>query len=97
MGIILYELLMPFHTESERIHQLQNVRRKLFPNEFDKEYPEEVNLFLILFFVWLTSLSDFRVFIEKNYTKNDGRFTEKSSRINGSFNEWFIFTLNVNV
>ncbi|KAH9416796.1 Eukaryotic translation initiation factor 2-alpha kinase 3 [Dermatophagoides pteronyssinus] len=41
MGIILYELLMPFHTESERIHQLQNVRRKLFPNEFDKEYPEE--------------------------------------------------------
>mgnify|MGYP000533567381 CR=1 FL=1 len=51
MGIILYELLMPFHTESERIHQLQNVRRKLFPNEFDKEYPEEVNLFLILFFV----------------------------------------------
>lgn len=42
MGIILYELLMPFRTESERIHQLQNVRCKKFPDEFDKQYPEEV-------------------------------------------------------
>ncbi|OTF81749.1 hypothetical protein BLA29_013343 [Euroglyphus maynei] len=41
MGIILYELLMPFRTESERIHQLQNVRCKKFPDEFDKQYPEE--------------------------------------------------------
>ncbi|KAH9526816.1 Eukaryotic translation initiation factor 2-alpha kinase 3 [Dermatophagoides farinae] len=41
MGIILYELLMPFHTESERIHQLQNVRQKRLPSDFDKQYSQE--------------------------------------------------------
>lgn len=42
MGIILYELLESFNTESERIFTLNNVRNKIFPDEFLEKHPKEV-------------------------------------------------------
>lgn len=44
LGIILFELLIPFETESERIHKLQNLRNSIFPDGFSTTYHEEVGL-----------------------------------------------------
>lgn len=48
LGIILFELLMPFGSESERIHKLQNLRNSIFPDEFSMMYSEEVSEFFFL-------------------------------------------------
>ncbi|XP_029032287.1 eukaryotic translation initiation factor 2-alpha kinase isoform X1 [Osmia bicornis bicornis] len=44
LGIILFELLIPFVTEMERITTLINLRKSVFPNNFGNDYPSEHNL-----------------------------------------------------
>ena|SRR6218665_1061725 len=44
IGIILYELLEQFKTDTERFIQLEKVRRKEFPEEFQQKYNNEVSL-----------------------------------------------------
>ncbi|XP_043248351.1 eukaryotic translation initiation factor 2-alpha kinase isoform X1 [Colletes gigas] len=44
LGIILFELLIPFVTEMERITTLINLRKSLFPKDFDANHPAEYNL-----------------------------------------------------
>ncbi|XP_076169854.1 eukaryotic translation initiation factor 2-alpha kinase isoform X2 [Ptiloglossa arizonensis] len=42
LGIILFELFIPFITEMERIAALTKLRRSVFPKDFDIDYPAEV-------------------------------------------------------
>lgn len=42
LGIILFELLIPFVTEMERINVLLNLRKLVFPKDFNNNYPAEV-------------------------------------------------------
>lgn len=42
LGIILFELLIPFVTEMERIVALTNLRKSVFPKDFSNDYPAEV-------------------------------------------------------
>lgn len=42
LGIIFFELLMPFDTEMERIITLTNLRRLSFPKDFEIYFPAEV-------------------------------------------------------
>jgi serine/threonine protein kinase len=44
LGIILYELLVPFKTEMERLHTLKNVRELTFPHSFSKKFAAEEGL-----------------------------------------------------
>lgn len=44
VGIILFEMLHPFSTKSERAHVLSNVRKGIIPKESIKQYPLEMNL-----------------------------------------------------
>ncbi|CAB0028667.1 unnamed protein product [Trichogramma brassicae] len=42
LGIILFELLIPFDTEMERVVALSNLRQSTYPDGFATKYPEEV-------------------------------------------------------
>nr|XP_012137915.1 PREDICTED: eukaryotic translation initiation factor 2-alpha kinase isoform X1 [Megachile rotundata]XP_012137916.1 PREDICTED: eukaryotic translation initiation factor 2-alpha kinase isoform X1 [Megachile rotundata] len=44
LGIILFELLIPFVTEMERITTLINLRKSVFPENFNNDYPSEHKL-----------------------------------------------------
>lgn len=44
LGIILFELLIPFLTEMERVVALMNLRKSIFPRDFDVNYPAEYEL-----------------------------------------------------
>ncbi|CAK9803135.1 Eukaryotic translation initiation factor 2-alpha kinase [Anthophora plagiata] len=44
LGIIFFELLIPFVTEMERIINLINLRKSVFPKNFIDDYPAEYNL-----------------------------------------------------
>ncbi|XP_076760849.1 eukaryotic translation initiation factor 2-alpha kinase [Xylocopa sonorina] len=44
LGIILFELLIPFVTEMERTVTLRNLRNSIFPKNFSNEYPAEYEL-----------------------------------------------------
>lgn len=48
LGIILFELLIPFVTEMERINVLLNLRKLIFPKDFNNNYPAEYNLLKML-------------------------------------------------
>ncbi|KAL2742325.1 eukaryotic translation initiation factor 2-alpha kinase isoform X1 [Vespula maculifrons] len=48
LGIIFFELLMSFDTEMERIVTLTNLRRLLFPTDFDIFFPAEHTLLKIM-------------------------------------------------
>ncbi|XP_053615542.1 eukaryotic translation initiation factor 2-alpha kinase [Plodia interpunctella] len=41
LGVILFELLYPFSTDSERVHCLQRLRNDTYPPNFHEEYPQE--------------------------------------------------------
>lgn len=43
LGLILYELLVSFSTQMERIKVLQNVKRGNFPESFKDKYKKEVS------------------------------------------------------
>lgn len=43
LGIILFELLIPFSTEMERIKALTNLRKSIFPENFSLQHPAEVS------------------------------------------------------
>ena len=43
LGIILFELLIPFSTEMERVIALTNLRKSIFPDNFSFKFPAEVN------------------------------------------------------
>ena len=42
LGLILFELLVPFNTQMERITVMQNIKKDKFPQDFQKKYKEEV-------------------------------------------------------
>ncbi|XP_046624272.1 eukaryotic translation initiation factor 2-alpha kinase isoform X2 [Neodiprion virginianus] len=44
LGIILYELLVPFKTEMERTIALRDLRKSIFPSDFSLKYTAEYNL-----------------------------------------------------
>lgn len=44
LGIILFELLIPFVTEMERVTALTNLRKSIFPENFHLNYPAEYEL-----------------------------------------------------
>ncbi|CAD1475311.1 unnamed protein product, partial [Heterotrigona itama] len=48
LGIILFELLIPFDTEMERVDVLRNLRKSVFPNNFSHNYPDEYNLLAMM-------------------------------------------------
>ena len=59
MGIILFELLIPFNTETERYLLLNNARKRVFPKEFSDKYVSEVrnildNTFAIFYYYLLS-------------------------------------------
>lgn len=43
LGIILFELLVPFTTDMERIKILTDIKLKKFPYGFEEKYPSEVS------------------------------------------------------
>lgn len=43
LGLILFELLVPFGTEMERIQIMQSLHRQKFPPDFPKNYKNEVS------------------------------------------------------
>ncbi|KAK0094417.1 hypothetical protein PV326_010938 [Microctonus aethiopoides] len=48
LGIILFELLMPFDTEMERIKALMDLRKSIFPSDFAANYPKEYDLLRLM-------------------------------------------------
>lgn len=44
LGIILFELLIPFSTEMERVIALTNLRKSIFPDNFSEQFPSEVSV-----------------------------------------------------
>ncbi|XP_026830396.1 eukaryotic translation initiation factor 2-alpha kinase isoform X2 [Ooceraea biroi] len=44
LGIILFELLTPFLTDMERIMELSNLKKSVFPKDFATNHPAEYNL-----------------------------------------------------
>lgn len=44
LGMIFFELLVPFSTEMERHHTLNNLRNSMYPEGFSEQYKEEANL-----------------------------------------------------
>lgn len=44
LGLILFELLVPFNTQMERIHVLQDIKQNKFTESFQKLYKDEVSL-----------------------------------------------------
>ena len=52
LGLILFELLNFFHTETERFKVLDNIRRHIFPQDFIEKFKDEVSLPLpAIFFI----------------------------------------------
>ena len=54
LGIILFELLIPFSTEMERVIALTNLRNFIFPDNFDLQYPIEVNISIIILIIYVS-------------------------------------------
>ncbi|XP_076374643.1 eukaryotic translation initiation factor 2-alpha kinase [Megalopta genalis] len=48
LGIILFELFIPFATEMERVTALMNLRKSIFPKDFDIDHPAEYELLKIM-------------------------------------------------
>ncbi|CAB3233275.1 unnamed protein product [Arctia plantaginis] len=48
LGLILFELLQPFGTESERITCLQRLRNGHYPQDFQKQYPHETDVLKLM-------------------------------------------------
>ncbi|XP_012256146.2 eukaryotic translation initiation factor 2-alpha kinase [Athalia rosae] len=48
LGIIFYELLVPFSTEMERTIALRDLRKMIFPPDFSKKHPAEYNLLTMM-------------------------------------------------
>lgn len=44
LGVILFELINPFRTESERFDAIDHLRETPFPKDFDARFENEVNL-----------------------------------------------------
>ncbi|KAL6263268.1 hypothetical protein P5V15_006068 [Pogonomyrmex californicus] len=44
LGIIFFELLTPFSTDMERVVELSNLKKSVFPQNFAEKYPAEYNL-----------------------------------------------------
>lgn len=46
LGIILFELLVPFSTDMERIKTLTDIKAQKFPEGFAEKYPAEASIYL---------------------------------------------------
>ncbi|XP_011166294.1 eukaryotic translation initiation factor 2-alpha kinase [Solenopsis invicta] len=44
LGVIFFELLIPFFTDMERVEALSNLKKSIFPKDFAENYPAEYNL-----------------------------------------------------
>lgn len=43
LGVILFELLMIFNTEMERIVTIKQLRSNIYPTDFEEKFPNEVS------------------------------------------------------
>lgn len=43
LGVILYELITPFHTQSERYEAIDRLHNTPFPKDFDPNFKDEVS------------------------------------------------------
>ena len=68
LGIILFELLIPFQTEMERFNTLNNLKNSIFPDNFALQYPNEVIQFIL--YLLCISLIKFRLYIIFYYSIN---------------------------
>lgn len=48
LGLILFELLVPFNTQMERIHVLQDIKQNKFTDSFQKSYKDEYELLKLM-------------------------------------------------
>lgn len=48
LGVILFELLQPFGTDSERVHCLQKLRDHRYPPTFHHKYPQETEVLKLM-------------------------------------------------
>lgn len=49
LGLIFFELLVPFHTEMERNKMLSDVKKNIYPSGFTEKFPDEVTIFFLSF------------------------------------------------
>lgn len=56
LGVILYELITPFHSDEERFSAIDHLRNSPFPKNFDTNFDNEVNekKYLFIFFIKFT-------------------------------------------
>lgn len=50
LGIILFELLVPFSTAMERVKTLTNLKEQKYPEGFEQKYPAEVVNYMVYIF-----------------------------------------------
>lgn len=48
LGLILFELLVPFNTQMERVHVLQDIKQSKFGESFQKKYKDEYELLKLM-------------------------------------------------
>ncbi|KPI94292.1 Eukaryotic translation initiation factor 2-alpha kinase 3 [Papilio xuthus] len=48
LGLVLFELLQPFGTESERVHCLMRLRSGIYPDTFQHTYPAETEVLKLM-------------------------------------------------
>lgn len=64
LGLIFFELLVPFSTDMERISTLTDLREKKYPPDFPAKYSKEVN--------WMMSnFLEFNIFVAARFVEHD--------------------------
>ncbi|KAL1461307.1 hypothetical protein WDU94_013214 [Cyamophila willieti] len=48
LGMILFELLTPFHTQMERWKKLSDLRNNIYPPQFETDFPKEYELLQVM-------------------------------------------------
>lgn len=65
LGVILFELLVPFQTQMERVHALTNLRANKFPEDFQQTFSQEVSPVTVL----VNSVLSSRFFVKALFLK----------------------------
>jgi translation initiation factor 2-alpha kinase 3 len=61
LGIILFELLIPFSTKMERVVTLTNLRKSIFPDNFSIQYPDEVSFKISSIHLFLLPCTEYTI------------------------------------
>jgi eukaryotic translation initiation factor 2-alpha kinase 3 len=68
LGLILFELLVPFCTEMERINVLKGLRAGNFPTDFQQAFPDEVRMNFLGILPDLTAPDNFNYMIPLSFS-----------------------------